>query len=747
MKANLKGLGGLKGLVLLHGEKLAMGLVALVALYFIYSSLNLPKLDDTRQADDLQREITQTRSAVEQSQWPATPNDPGFDVVKEFQPVAQNEDFTVNPKAYETSDIGFNRPVVAPTVLRIDPVLLNPVDLEARGGSGLFAFIDASVQAARRLAAAQKEQEAQKKLQEEQERQAREANQNQGGYGEGGYGPRGGYGEGMMGQDGQYVDPEHPNRRMVQGMVQPTGIPLMGDERVEQVYWATVVAKVPVREQMKLYEDAFKDARGGFDPMRDFPRYVGYLVERAEVVRGQELTWQPVPVYDGQRQSLAKPPIAKAMTMNAMNKLSEIANTTWAAQVPDVVDDRYLDYVLTFPLPPLAGRDWGSDVTHSDIPLLKDTPPLEEELQPLAEQQLPGTKPEDTDSFQSTDPNMQFTPGGRGGYEGESRGGYGYGAGRGGYEGESRGGYGYGRGGMSYGRGGMEGGEYGRGGIGGRGGYGYEGGGRGGMMSGGGLRPATQKTTVAKGVDFWLLRFFDFSVEPGKRYKYRVKLVLADPNYGLQANLLAPSVLDRKDRKDHRFVEDWSEPSATVGIPLAGSVRLVQVKPQAEEGINQEPAAKMLVESFDVDEKGNAIQAAKEVDNLRRGYVANLTARRQEYLGPDGRFIDQVETFKFHTGITLLDVAGGDAMGRETLPAKVLLMGPAGELYVRNELDDKEAVEYHQAVFDKKNQGLPGEGMYPGAGRGYEGGEGGRGGYGGYGRGGYGEGGYGRGGR
>jgi hypothetical protein len=734
MKANLKGLGGLKGLVLLHGEKLAMGLVALVALYFIYSSLNLPTLDDTRQADDLQREITQTRSAVEQSQWPANPNDPGFSVVKEFQPVTQNDEFTVDSEAYEISGIGFNRPVVAPTVLRIDPLLLNPVDLEARGGSGLFAFIDESVQAARRLAAAQKEQEAQKKLQEEQERQAREANQGQ--YGEGGYGSRGGYGEGMMGENGQFVDPEHPNRRMVEGMVQPTGVPLMGDERVEQVYWATVVAKVPVREQMKLYEDAFKEARGGFDPMRDFPRYVGYLVERAEVVRGQDLTWQPVSVYDGQRQSLSMPPIAKAMTMNAMNKISEIANTKWAAQVPDVVDDRYLDYVLTFPLPPLAGRDWGADVTHSDIPLLKDTPPLEEELQPMAEQ-LPGTKPEDMDSFQSTDSNMQFAPGGRGGYEGESRGGYGYGAGRGGYEG------GYGRGGMPYGRGGYEGGESGRGGYGyggGRGGYGYEGGGRGGMMSGGGVRAATQKTTVAKGVDFWLLRFFDFSVQPGKRYKYRVRLVLADPNHGIQSNFLAPSVLDRNDRKDHRFADEWSEPSATVGIPLAGSVRLVQVKPQAEEGFNQEPAAKLLVESFDVDDKGNAIQAAKEVDNLRRGYVANLTARRQEYLLPDGRAIDQVDSFKFHTGITLLDVAGGDAMGRETMPAKVLLMGPAGELYVRNELDDKQAVEYHEAVFDKKNQGMPGaEGMYPG----------GRGGYGegGYGRGGYEGGGYGRGGR
>ena len=170
--------------------------------------------------------------------------------------------------------------------------------------------------------------------------------------------------------------------------------------------------------------------------------------------------------------------------------------------------------------------------------------------------------------------------------------------------------------------------------------------------------------------------------------------------------MLAPSVLDRKDRKDHRFVEEWSEPTPTVGIPLAGSVRLAKVKLPAEGNFNDEPSATLLVESFDVDAGNNAIQAAKEVDNLRRGYVANLTARRQEYLLPDGRWIDEVESFKFHTGITVLDVAGGESMGRETLPAKVLLMGPAGELYVRNELDDKQAVDYHKAVFDKKNQGI-----------------------------------------
>src|SRR5262245_12822841 len=138
MKANLKGLSGIKGLMLLHGEKLAMGLVALVALYFIYSSLQLPSLDDTRQSDDLQREITQTRSAVEQSQWPANPGDPGSEVVKQFQPVSQSDDFSIDHKDYALSRNVFNPPVVAPTVLRIDPVLLNAVNLEGRGGSGLF---------------------------------------------------------------------------------------------------------------------------------------------------------------------------------------------------------------------------------------------------------------------------------------------------------------------------------------------------------------------------------------------------------------------------------------------------------------------------------------------------------------------------------------------------------------------------------------------------------------------------------
>ena len=43
---------------------------------------------------------------------------------------------------------------------------------------------------------------------------------------------------------------------------------------------------------------AFEDAVGGFDVDYDSPNYLGYFVQRAEVVPGQEFVWQDIPVYD-----------------------------------------------------------------------------------------------------------------------------------------------------------------------------------------------------------------------------------------------------------------------------------------------------------------------------------------------------------------------------------------------------------------------------------------------------------------
>ena len=70
MASNLKGQGGIKGLLLLHGEKIAISLVGVVALLLIYKTTSLPRLEDKFQATKLQDEISQTSAAVRNATWP-----------------------------------------------------------------------------------------------------------------------------------------------------------------------------------------------------------------------------------------------------------------------------------------------------------------------------------------------------------------------------------------------------------------------------------------------------------------------------------------------------------------------------------------------------------------------------------------------------------------------------------------------------------------------------------------------------
>ena len=60
-------------------------------------------------------------------------------------PIDEKTDAPVDPKQYQSSPGGFDNPIIAPTVLRTDPTLLNAVDVRATGGSGLFAFIDEAI--------------------------------------------------------------------------------------------------------------------------------------------------------------------------------------------------------------------------------------------------------------------------------------------------------------------------------------------------------------------------------------------------------------------------------------------------------------------------------------------------------------------------------------------------------------------------------------------------------------------------
>jgi hypothetical protein len=514
------------------------------------------------------------------------------------------------------------------------------------------------------------------------------------------------------------------------GIVRPSGVPLQDYEEVKVAHWAVIVAKVPIKEQLKLFRDAFENARG-YNPAADFPQYLGYYVQRAEIKPGEEekdLQWEPVKVYDGKSSRPIGPLVSSTVLYGSAAELAANPNakskpgvvTDWVSQMPEVVDPRYLEGgVLAFPLPPLVGRDWGAEVTHSEIPLAVDAVPEEEEAdktEPAKPEATEEAEPGDLFAGSNANAGMgerQPMMGGMRGYGGMGRGGameeYGGGRGYGGYEmgGRGMGGYGMGRGMGSYGEGG-----------------GYAAGGRSGLGQDG--EPQAPH---------WLLRFFDFSVQPGKKYRYRVQLAMLDPNGAVPTESLDSTAIARirKDKAARRpgrtpyRLTEWSKASAPVSIPLAGSVHVASTKP-ATDGFNKEPSVRLLVESFGTDEKGNAIQVAEEAD-FDRGNVANMTKDTKKIV-EQGRAYDPVSDFKFRTGITVIDMQGGERMTRDMQrPGRVLLMGSAGQLFVQTEMNDADVVETHKLTFAEEPTGGAGGGFPrggPGYGRegGYEGGRG-----------------------
>ena len=97
-------------------------------------------------------------------------------------------------------------------------------------------------------------------------------------------------------------------------------------------------------------------------PDRDMPTYRGYIVERAEITAEGQQDWDE---------------IARVSDRYIIRRIE-----TWPMQTPEVIDPKYQHPLLTFPLPPMVLREWGEDVTHSDLPL----PSLEDMYQQYNEE-------------------------------------------------------------------------------------------------------------------------------------------------------------------------------------------------------------------------------------------------------------------------------------------------------------------------------------------------------------------------
>lgn len=325
------------------------------------------------------------------------------------------------------------------------------------------------------------------------------------------------------------------------------------------------------------------------------------------------------------------------------------ATADWISQGEGLADNRYIDENLTFPLPPIIGQSFGREVVHSTVPLQAETDALMEE--------------EQNQDYREAVPDPEAL------LEGGER--------------PRRGGQRM-RGMEDMGRRGGARGMSSRGGRGGRGG-GYE-----------------------RSMDHLMLRFFDFGVEPGKRYRYRVRLVMQDPNAESQvdSDYLKREVKQRVEsaRSESRLTE-WSEPSKIISVPDAGEVMVAGVDPPPRNSPNGEPQVNLLVKSFDVDEANRAVQA-EDILTFHRGSVINRT--EEDVMINKGGRMEEVEEFTFRTNATLLDIYGGQDVNRETTtPGRVLIMDASGKLHVRDELSAFEEVQRVKAANEepRRNSG------------------------------------------
>ncbi len=62
--------------------------------------------------------------------------------------------------------------------------------------------------------------------------------------------------------------------------------------------------------------------------------------------------------------------------------------------------------------------------------------------------------------------------------------------------------------------------------------------------------------------EYHLFRFIDFSAQPGKAYRYRVQLIVSNPNSNLPEKIL----VDPKEGKGAYKTSPWSAPSARIAV-------------------------------------------------------------------------------------------------------------------------------------------------------------------------------------
>lgn len=199
-------------------------------------------------------------------------------------------------------------------------------------------------------------------------------------------------------------------------------------------------------------------------------------------------------------------------------------------------------------------------------------------------------------------------------------------------------------------------------------------------------KPAAAPPRAARTVSHKLLRVFDYSVQLNGRYRYRVKLELKNPNFGMNAKFLKNPAAPLNSQ-ELRTSEKWSDPTDVVAIPSGYEVLAGGVEPKSVE-----PAANLLLTALN---RADGIPASTKTRTYR-GSLANKKESNVKASDPRNNKVIVIGEVEFNSGVVVVDIYGGKNLSlakskRESpyaAPGEVLLLDANGNLTVHNDLED-----------------------------------------------------------
>lgn len=202
------------------------------------------------------------------------------------------------------------------------------------------------------------------------------------------------------------------------------------------------------------------------------------------------------------------------------------------------------------------------------------------------------------------------------------------------------------------------------------------------------------KADEVKEPDYLLFRYFDFTLKPGKTYKYRVVLAMDNPNFGIDEDQLEDPSLGKKEV----VFSPTSDPSPAVAAPFGGSFFAGDLIAATAD---REVAASVAVEQM-METGGRAEQV---VSPVFRGRLANFKLDEPVLVSEnnaDPKLAAKDKPVQVQTECAVLDMAPGDG---QTKAADLLVMDPSGRLIVRKSASEHARFEdIAQRVKDAKKK-------------------------------------------